>query len=416
MFRLSPELVRKIRPYPALYAAKRYHTNMHGQPMSFRDKPFLLQLYMLINQEPCHRMVVEKSVQCGLSELFLVNSHIEALNGLNIMYVLPKYESRDRFVSSRVKALYNRNEFYRLKKRELKKLEGANRLALSSFGTGIIAFVGSNVETEFLEIPVDSAYIDEKDRCHQDNLKLVPGRLTASEYKYIREISNPTAENVGIDKRYNESTKGQWRIKCDGCNHWFTPNMFLHLVEEINDGEYRVRDPNYEKYETPPSLICDKCDRPVDRLKKGVWEHEQPRKAFHGFRISQLFSVLVDLGEMLWEEDTGFFDAVKSPKGKQIFVNDRLGLPHTDSDAKVTETDLDLCQREIDYPVLPGKKNENRMLFMGVDVGKKLNVVIRERIMHQGVFSYWPYMNQGSIQFSRKLLHDLRQYKPSISV
>ena len=372
---MNPEMRRRLREYPALAGAVLYHETNKGEKMSFKDKHFLLQLYMKINKRKYGKMVVEKSVQCGLSELFILNAHIEANSGMSVLFVFPKYELRDRVVSGRVKRLYNRNKFYMEKKRIARKLEGANRLSLSTFGDGIINFVGSNVESEFLEFPADSAYIDEKDRCDLVNLRLVPGRLTASRYKFQREISNPTVDNFGIDQRYRESTRGKWFIKCS-CGHWFTPELFTHLVREVLDNEFQVRDSDYVDHQVAPYLICDKCHAKVDRLSKGEWINEFEDREYQGFRISQLFSPTVDLGDLLWEKENGFFDSMNSLLGKRVFFNNRMGLPYSDSDSKISEASLDLCQRDFPYPF---RSQNKRSVFIGVDVGSILNVIIRER-------------------------------------
>ena len=356
-------------------------------------------------------MVVEKSVQCGLSELFIINSHVEANSGLSVMYILPSYESRDRFVSARVQRLYNRNPFYIKKKEMTRALKGPNRISLSSFGKGIINFVGSNVEREFVEFPADSVYIDEKDRCDQNNLTLVPGRLTYSNFKFQREISNPTVEGFGIDSRYQASSKGKWFIRCDRCNHWFTPDMFIHLVREIGNDQYEVRDPDYVKYERSPFLICDKCESKVDRLGKGEWVHERETD-YRGFRISQLFSPKTDLGNLLWEADGGFFSAFESAVGKQVFFNTRLGLPYSASDARITEADLDLCQESYTFPYISAN---NRSVFIGVDVNKTLNVIVRERI-RKGDQEHYLLIDACTVPDFSALNKLIERYKPRFTV
>ena len=55
---------------PAGHWANDFHVNTRGEKMDFENMNYLLSLYMLIDLAP--RMVVEKSVQCGLSELFII--------------------------------------------------------------------------------------------------------------------------------------------------------------------------------------------------------------------------------------------------------------------------------------------------------------------------------------------------------
>ncbi|HDY89343.1 MAG TPA: hypothetical protein ENH82_14655 [bacterium] len=156
--------------YPALYWAKLHHLNTRMESMSFTDMPYLLSLYLSIGKTPL--MAVEKSVQMGLSELFIIQSHLEAAEmGLSVMYVLPKYEIRNRFVNNRIYKLHRRVPFY---KNLVNEASGVHRTSLMHLGKGTLAYIGSNVEAEFIEMPVDSAFVDEKDRCNLNNLLMLP--------------------------------------------------------------------------------------------------------------------------------------------------------------------------------------------------------------------------------------------------
>ena len=105
----------------------------------------------------------------GLSELFIIQLHIEAgERGMTVMYVLPKYELRNRFVDNRIFKIQKKVQKYNYM---LKQAEtSVQRKSLIHFGNGTIAFVGSNVESEFIEIPVDSA------RICMNGVGMFPGR------------------------------------------------------------------------------------------------------------------------------------------------------------------------------------------------------------------------------------------------
>jgi len=367
---------------PVMYWGKKYHVNNRGEELDFTQMYYLIDLYKNIHLYK--QMVVEKSVQCGLSELFIVSSHEEASRGLTVFYVLPKYEIRNRFVNNRINRVHRKVGKYANLVRQASVEGGSHRTSLMHFGKGTIAYVGSNVEDEFIEIPVDSAYVDEKDRCNQRNLLMVPDRLTASPYKYWREISNPTIEDFAIDERYKESTRGLWMIKCDHCGKWFTPDFFKHVVREVGPSRYEVRDPNYVKHLRGARLIHD-CGKAVDRLKKGEWVHEFPDRDWVGFRISKLFNkhsftvqgTLSELAEE-WSERV-----VGHSAKEQVFINSNLGLPYTSAGAKLHDYELNACMRSYEYPCPPLAPKAPR--FMGVDVGNHLHVILRERTMDRGM-------------------------------
>ncbi|MDH3325022.1 MAG: phage terminase large subunit family protein, partial [Candidatus Peregrinibacteria bacterium] len=358
------------------------HVKTKGDRMNFKDMPYLVQLYRDFASLPY--LVVMKSVQCGLSELFIVGSFQEAAElGLTVFYVLPKYELRNRFVNNRVDKVIRRVGKYAELVREA---GGSARVSLKHFGKGTLVYVGSNVEDEFLEIPVDSVYIDEKDRCTQSNLLLVPDRLTFSSYKYQREISNPTIEGFGIAERWEQSTKGSWYVRCDHCSsarkaHWINLDFFRHVVRQVDSNRYEARDPDWEYQKKEALIFCNRCHKPINRLKNGEWIEEHPGRLWVGRQIGKQINVRVSVGRMVDK----WMDSHLHPKKRQVFFNSDLGLPYTDKGAKFTDGLLNSCQRDYVYPVI--KSAIKGPLFMGVDVNSDLNVIIRERVKDE--FNCW---------------------------
>lgn len=290
------------------------------------------------------------------------------------MYVLPKYELRNRFVNNRIYKLHTSADHYK----ELTKSAATqvHRAALMHFGKGTMAYVGSNVETEFIEMPVDSAFVDEKDRCDQTNLLLLPDRYSASPYQYHREISNPTVEGFGIDERYQRSTQSLWFIKCPHCGQSFSPDWFSDVIEEKEFG-FRVRDPEWVEG-TEPRLIHGKCGGVVNRLSEGEWVPEFPRREWQGFRINKLYGKFTRMAKLVedWKEALG------NPMKIQVFYNSQLGLPFTSKGSKITEDLLEDLRAQYKFPAVSVRQEHPR--FMGVDIGKDLNVVIRERVQVAG--------------------------------
>lgn len=355
---------------PVLYWARKYHVNTRGDNMKFDRMPYLIHLYKDFTNMP--HMVVMKSAQCGLSELFIVGHLYEAaVLGLTVFYVLPKYELRNRFVSNRIDKPIRRVAFYHDKLREA---GGAARLSMKHFGRGTIAYVASFVEDEFVEIPVDSAYVDEKDLCNQDNLAMIPDRLTASPYKFEREISNPSIEGRGIDKRYQESTKSRWMIKCEHCNYEFSIDFFEHIVRQVDANRWAARDPEYRFRETTARVMCPKCSRPMDRLKNGRWVAEHPGREWFGFQIGKQINKYVDLGKMIDK----WMEVCIKPVETQLFYNFDLGLPYSAEGAKFGDGLLNGCQRQYAFPI--EKKDTHGPIEIGIDVGSVMHCIVRERV------------------------------------
>lgn len=411
---LENDVYRSISHIRPLYWAVRYHRNVRGEFLRFRENEgtnYLWDLYRVI--DTCDHMVVEKSVQCGLSEMFIIQSHIEAAErGMSVMYVLPKYELRNRFVNNRIYKLHQRVPLYR---RQIAAAKAKiHRTSLTHIGKGTLAYVGSNVESEFIEIPIDSAYVDEKDRCNLTHLLMLPDRLTASPYRYEREISNPTVEGFGIDERYTSSSRGEWRLKCPRCGEWFVPDFFRHVVAEKQANIFAPRDPQADP--DPLSggelrLIHD-CGSPVDRLGPGEWVHAHPKRDWQGFRVSKLFARLSPKGT-LRELYRTWLGAVGNDAKTQIFYNSDLGLPFSSKGARISRAVLNDCRREYEYP--PRRVQSGRQRFLGVDVNASLHAVLRERVksvdgVHSRLIGTWVLPG-----FSQ-LAAVMREWQPSCTV
>jgi len=394
--------------YPALHVGIYDHVNTRGMPMDFEDAHYLLAMYMNIDKEP--NQCVIKSVQCGLSELYIIQSHIEASErGMTVMYVLPKYEIRNRFVNNRIYKLHRKVPRYA---RAVAEAEThVHRTSLMHFGKGTLAYVGSNVEDEFIEIPVDSAYVDELDRCDLSNLLLLPDRLTASPYAYQREISNPTVEGFGIDERYQESTQGEWNLKCPRCGKWFTPDFEKHVVEQIGANAYRARDPHYIPGSSTDAQLIHDCGGVVERLKQGRWVHSYDKRKWKGYRVSKLFSKFTTLDALIDKHTK----ALGNDRKIQVFQNSDLGKAYSSAGAKLTRASLNKCRDDYEFPVVKTEKTYSR--YVGIDVGEVLHVVIREKIRNAVGYGYkFRLIDAFTVPGFSQLADVLREWRPKQGV
>lgn len=400
-------LAKTLKEAPTLYWGLQYHTDTKGHPLEFGDVPYLVELYRHIHE--WHSFVAIKAAQVGLTELLFLNNLREAAEGLSVFYVFPKYELRNRFVSNRVLRVLRRVPFYRDKVKEAASLGGTERMSLIHFGKGGLAFVGSNVEDEFLEIPVDSATIDELDRCHQQNLLLVPDRLKRSKQKYMRRISNPTVEGYGIDELYNESSKGRWFVKCNHCGHWFSPDFFAHVILQTGPHSYKPRDPEYVKGDSLEiGLMCDKCGKSVDRLAIGEWVFEYPKIPLVGVRLNQIISPRTTLLDLFREWQKAIGNKIK----EQRFYNMVLGLAFSSKGSKIFAWELDKCQRDYAMPTVP---TQHGMKVMGIDVGNPIYYIVRERVTENGVQSL-RLVGGGTAMDFDVLAKKIRDWSPRLVV
>lgn len=360
-----------------LYWAKRYHRNTRGERMSFRQSPFLVPIYEALNTYS--KVAVIKSVQSGISEALIISHLEEASRGLSILYVLPKTALRNTFVQNRLNRVLAQVPFYHNILRSVVEEAKADSVHIKIFGKGVIKYVDSNSKSNFVEFPADAVYLDEKDRMNQPNIEMAPDRLSASRYRYEREVSNPTVEDYGIHARWTMSTQGVWHIKCEHCNTWQHPDWLTNVVREIGERQYEARDKEWLRTRKgDAAVLCIKCGKPLDRFAQGEYVHKHSNRLWKGFHVNKLFgNPLIPVAELLDKFET----ALRNDTKLQIFFNSDLGLPYASSSSKLTETALNKCCIA-DY--FQPAKNDEGLAVAGIDVGTLLHVVIRKLAVVQG--------------------------------
>ena len=353
-----------------LWLALKHHRTHKDKKLDFKKNPFQKQMYL---DESPHQ-VDKKSTQNGKTEYNIVEALSYAIRGLSVFYVLPTDKLVSRFVKNRFDKSISNTYYYKILERETRIIEGKNKIDsifLKDIGGGTISFVGSYSSAGFTEFPADVYIIDEVDECNQENIQMGYERLSASEYRYTRKVGNPTIPEFGIDYEFNLSDQKHWYIKCGNgaCKHTFTPDFFQHIVRQVDDDDYIIRDKNYSREpDQDINLICDKCGRPVYRFKDGEWNKHRESE-ISGRYISKLFSANTTIKEMVDRFNKG----LTNPTIMQRFYNGDLGLAYIGKGAKITEKMINDCIRG--YKEKTYSKNP---CFAGVDVGSVFNVTIAE--------------------------------------
>lgn len=336
-------------------------------PLSWHQRDFLRAIYADESKE----IVIRKAVQVGISEWAVVDLLYMCMElGWSGAYVMTKTKARDSFVAERINKILTSVPYYR------KNVGKIDNLGIKELGKGVARFLGSNAPDDFVSFPADFLIIDEVDLCDQENLKLVPDRLQASEHKFQRWIGNPTLEGYGIDALYENSDQKIWTVYCEGCKTYQTLDWFENVIEETEFGII-LRDKIYRENPDQATIhpICP-CGHRINRHGKGKWLRRK-ESPISGYTLSQIYSPTVTLEEMFIE----YLDSKDNVGKLQIFYNNRLGFSFSKEGMKVTEGMLLRCEQ--DYA--PGDEyyGEN-LVTAGVDVGSgALHIVIREVIEEQ---------------------------------
>lgn len=355
----------KVVPLSRFEFVNAHHMTHKYRKPSFENRHFLLDLY----NDTSQKIVVKKAVQVGVSEWALCDAlYMCMAMHLSGAYILTKSRLRDDFVAERINPVLREVPYYAAMVGE------TNNLGIKQLGKGVLRFLGSNSESEFISFPADFMIIDEVDRCDQANLALVPDRLQASDYKLERWISNPTVEGLGIDELYRASDQKEWMIQCDTCKESIAPDWFVNVVREKGSGFYEPLDVEFaEGKRKKLNMYCHHCNGVLNRLAKGIWVSRNPKSDISGYTMSQLYSPTVELADM-WAD---FAVSLLNDTKMQVFWNNKLGLAYKAVGSKITFDMLKQCEQQ--YTLLDYYNGRNSV-YAGVDVGSLLHVVIRERV------------------------------------
>ncbi len=361
---------------PVFGLAREHHLNRHFKRMSFINRDWLQDLYappgffndiakgIKPKTEMPQFIVFIKPVQVGITERLLVELLHYVSSGLRGLYVMPNQTLRSNFVHDRIDKLLSYVPLY---KSHLDEGGESDSVLQKHYGKGTMRFVGSNSRTEFVENPVDIAFVDEYDESDMDNLDQLKDRLKASEYKMLRYSSRPTVENCGVDGLYRSTNQSRYLTRCQHCNKYIELDWFKHVVRQV-DSEGLIFKPIREE-NGKPQIICDKCEKIISEPWVGEWIAKYPDKPRVGYRFSRLISFDTDLLE-LWNE---FQEALGDTTKTQLFHNSNLGRAFAPKGSKITEALMEKCKD--DY-LMPSTGNNT---FMGVDPGGRHHYFIWER-------------------------------------
>jgi len=204
-------------------------------------------------------------------------------------------------------------------------------------------------------IPVDRIVFDERDEMSDDMVTLAEERVSHSKIQELMYLGTPTIPDIGVDQMFKQSTQNMWYLKCqhcatDTCLEIEFPNCIQ--VDPKDGRRYRA---------------CKKCGREIFP-RDGHWEAAFPDRDIIGWWISQLNSIFIDPGKVL--------DLYENPPNGDLseVMNSKLGRAYIAQENRLTQNLIWGCSGS-DYM----KSRHDGPCFAGVDVGKKLHVVIGVR-------------------------------------
>lgn len=295
--------------------------------------------------------MLSKAAQIGGTTWAILRSLHACLNGLNVIYFFPTRTDVIEFSKSRVGPLLGDNPFLS------QKMTETDTAGLKRIGDAHLYLRGMQSTVGMKSVPADMVVFDELDETAPAAKTMAKERLAHSDYKRVIELSNPSLPDYGIDEQYQKSDQRHWTLRCPGCGRWTAlekefPTKLgdeVHVLRRRRDGTvYRA---------------CPGCEAELD-VTAGEWVADFPDRDIRGYRISQLFSVTVDPGDILEEYRTTRFP--------DRFYNLKIGIPWADRERRLDVASvLALCGES----EMAAGHGSGRCV-MGVDTGRQLHVVV----------------------------------------
>jgi len=341
------------------------HRTNSGECVEFGDHYFMIQIY----KETAPKVVLMSSVQTGKTEYLIVYTMACVENGLDVFYVLPKYDLRNTFVANRIDTILEDVPRYKKMLRRATSKRSADNKSIKQFAKAVCKFVSSNVRADFKEFPADVQVGDEIDEFDLITYSMAPDRMEASDYKFVRESSNPTIEDHGIHAQFKAGTQNEMHYMCTGCSRWQVLDFFRCVAREIRDDRGVVVDHELrEDVAVHNEFVCEECGSELNR-EQWRWISLHIQGKYPSYHISKMLLRSASPKD-LWDS----FCQAKAKGETELtrFYNSVLGIPYTAPGSRITDKILKEASLMKWQPYELGKGWST----MGVDVGDHFDVRI----------------------------------------
>ena len=329
------------------------NTSINGELYSFHDHEYQIE----ISSDASREIIIRKCSQVGISELSarIALALCAITRGYTVAYTLPTAGFASTFMKTRVDPIIQGSPYLS------SMLEGeVDNTEVKKLGESFLYLKGAQSSNAPISVPCDHLVHDEVDFSDPEVLSQYQSRLTHSKYKRKTKLSTPTLPNRGIDYEFQRSRRKFNMVRCNHCSHYFIPDYFLHVRVPGFTGDLReIKKTNLHKYNYVDAYVeCPKCGgKPSLQPQHRKWVVENSGDNFiaSGIQVTPFDAPNIITPGYLVESSTQY-------KRYVDFINFGLGLPTVDSDATLTQSDVDACVRD-ELEEFSGS------IVMGVDMG-----------------------------------------------
>jgi len=327
--------------------------NERGEILEFRDRLFLYDILADTSQI----QVLKKCAQVGATVTYTLKAYFVAQKGkMNVIYTMPSDTDVSEFVKTKADMIFQSNEL-------LRSQFSSDTVGLKKIGDRFIYYKGTRSKTAPISTSADLLIHDEVDRSDLGIIEQYRSRLSASPYKGIWYLSNPSLTGIGVDGIWKKSDMKEWFIKCRGCGE----DQFLKWDENVD--------------EIKKIYVCKKCGKELtdDERREGEWRATKPGKDISGYHISQMMAPWLSAKDLIKERED---------RGEDYFRNFVLGEPYSAGE------EADIRQAILD--VWTPKPIDAKPFFMGIDIGIEKHYCLGSR---EGIFKIGICRSREELEF-----------------
>ena len=315
-----------------------------------RHLPYLAD----IARDSSRVIVIQKSAQVGATELAVNLALYAADSGYagrgNVLYLMPTQNMMDDFAQARFDRAIQDSPYLRQRLQpEPPRRKGADSKRLKRIGPGYVFLRGTDSPRQVASVDADLVILDEYDQMAEGALELAEKRIASSSAGRIIVLSTPRYPEAGINALFRQSDQHRYMLICPACGE----EQSLTWEENIDTDRTVV--------------VCRPCRAPLDTAESGRWVAHAPGNEIRGYHLSRLNAPWLDVLALVEAS------ASPTPLGQQEFHNSDLGEPFSVAGGGLSLDALDRARRGYRFEDYDGQR-----CVMGVDVGTKLHVVIRE--------------------------------------
>jgi len=331
-----------------------------GLPFSFDGHEYLREIYEIEAPEKCFR----KGAQVGISTWSVLESLWLAdqlvCKGI---YFFPNDGDVEDFSVDRMDPIIQGTPY--LMDRVQEEKGGAFNRGLKMVGESSLFMRGMFTRTKVKSVDADFLVFDELDEAKPAMLEFARDRILHSSLGWVRELSQPTFINYGIDAAFEESDMRFWLLRCPACGEW------NNLDENWPKNFMRVSQKETERTGQLYYRGCLKCNAPLD-MSTGEWVAKHPGRGKLGYQLSQLYTQILPQGCVdPADRIMGEYHRARKPYQRERFANSRRGKAYAGDKQPITETVLDACEADYRWGLEAGIATG-----IGIDQGDTMHVVV----------------------------------------